>query len=33
LWQSRRTGVTPNVQPGQRQTQAHPRRRWSGRTG
>jgi len=33
LWQSRRTGVTPNVSAGPRQTQAHPRRRWSGRAG
>ena len=33
LWQSRRTGVTPGMKPGQRQAQTHPRRRWSGRTG
>ncbi len=33
LWQNRRTGVTPTARPGQAQTQTHPRRRWSGRTG
>lgn len=35
LWQSRRTGVTPNLKTGPRptQSQTHPRRRWSGRTG
>ena len=34
LWQSRRTGVTPDLETGPRQPQAqdHPRRRWSGRT-
>lgn len=33
LWQSRRTGVTPNVNRAARQSQTtHPRRRWSGRT-
>lgn len=41
LWQSRRTGVSPNLNPSARHTQgqkpgqarshAHPRRRWSGR--
>ena len=36
LWQSRRTGVSPNLNRGrqsQRQGQSgsHPRRRWSGR--
>ena len=33
LWQSRRTGVTPNLDRGSDPTrrQTHPRRRWSGR--
>ncbi len=35
LWQSRRTGVTPNVNPGPRtgptSGQPHARQRWSGR--
>jgi hypothetical protein len=33
LWQSRRTGVTPNLNPAGRhpRAQGHPRRRWSGR--
>ena len=33
LWQSRRTGVTPNLNraAGQTRPQGHPRRRWSGR--
>ena len=37
LWQSRRSGVTPNLDRGARQSQrqspggVHPRRRWSGR--
>ena len=33
LWQSRRSGVTPNLDRGARQSQrqSHPRRRWSGR--
>ncbi|WGM30047.1 cysteine protease [Brevundimonas sp. NIBR11] len=36
LWQSRRSGVSPNLNRGrqsqrQDQTRAHPRRRWSGR--
>jgi len=33
LWQSRRSGVTPNLNRGPRPSQAkpHPRRRWSGR--
>lgn len=32
LWQSRRNGVTPNINRGrQSQRQTHPRRRWSGR--
>jgi len=38
LWQSRRTGLTPNVGPRTGQTRGpdqgkpHPRQRWSGRT-
>ena len=37
LWQSRRTGVSPNLNRAGRQsqtgpTQGHPRQRWSGRT-
>ena len=38
LWPSRRSGVPPNLNrgappsQGQNQTQAHPRRRWSGRS-
>lgn len=33
LWQSRRSGVTPTGKPrtGQTRSQAHPRKRWSGR--
>lgn len=33
LWQSRRSGVSPNLNGNPRRTQAqsHPRRRWSGR--
>lgn len=33
LWQSRRSGVTPNLDRAGRQSQrqSHPRRRWSGR--
>ena len=34
LWQSRRTGATPNLNRAGRasQAQGHPRQRWSGRT-
>jgi len=32
LWQSRRTGVTPNLNRAGAQAQSHPRQRWSGRT-
>lgn len=38
LWQSRRSGVTPNLNRNARasqsgaQAQGHPRQRWSGRT-
>lgn len=36
LWQSRRTGVAPNLNRAGRQSQTgaqgHPRQRWSGRT-
>ncbi len=38
LWQSRRNGVTPNLNRGtgptgpQAKSQQHPRRRWSGRS-
>ena len=33
MWQSRQKGVTPTGKPraGQTQSQAHPRKRWSGR--
>lgn len=31
LWQSRRTGVAPNLNRGARPTQPHARKRWSGR--
>ena len=34
LWQSRRTGVTPNLNRAgqQSRSQSHPRQRWGGRT-
>lgn len=32
LWQSRRRGVTPNLNRGPRPTQPHARQRWSGRS-
>ncbi len=31
LWQSRRTGVSPNLDPSARPAKPHARQRWSGR--